>query len=92
MAPAGTDFSDDVFVSAVEVKDNNEVIENLSNLAFDRSGGGDLTSLNPKVFNYAQGSGTRCQMSSASDKWVYFHVSSAVTDKKIHTSTCKHFI
>ncbi|KAF0023608.1 hypothetical protein F2P81_024238 [Scophthalmus maximus] len=42
----GMDFSDDVFVSAAEVEDNNEVIENLSNLACDKSSGGDL--MDPK--------------------------------------------
>lgn len=36
-ASAGTGFSDDVSVSAAKVEDNNEVIENLSNLAFDES-------------------------------------------------------
>lgn len=51
LAPTGMDFSDDVFVSAAEVEDNNEVIENLSNLAFDKSSGGDLMSLNPKFCN-----------------------------------------
>lgn len=50
----GTDFSDDVSVSAEEVEDNNEVIENLSNLAFDKSSGGDLTSLNPNACNDAE--------------------------------------
>lgn len=55
LAIIGMDFYDDVFVSAAEVKDNNEVIENLSNLAFDKSSGGDLMSLNPNVCNFAQG-------------------------------------
>lgn len=41
-------------VSAAEVEDNNEVIENLSNLAFDESSGGDLMSLNPKTIHCAQ--------------------------------------
>lgn len=50
----GTDFSDDVFVSATGVPDNNEVIEHLSNLAYEKSGGGGLINLNPKVCNYAQ--------------------------------------
>lgn len=31
-ASAGTDFSNDAFASAAELEDNNEVIENLSNL------------------------------------------------------------
>ena len=48
------DFSDEVFVSAAEVEDNNEVIEHLSNLAFDKSSGGDLMSFNPKVCGRAQ--------------------------------------
>lgn len=54
-ALAGTDFSDDVFVSAAEVEDNNEALEHLSNLAFDKSSGGDLISLNPKFCNRARG-------------------------------------
>lgn len=55
LALTGMDFSNDVFLSAAEVEDNNEVIENLSNLASDKSSGGDLMSLNPKVCNYAWG-------------------------------------
>lgn len=43
------DFSNDVFVSTAEVEDNNEVIENLSNLACDKSSGDDLMKLNPKI-------------------------------------------
>lgn len=43
------------FVSAAVVVDNNEVIESLSNLAFDKSSGGDLMSLDPKVCKHAQG-------------------------------------
>lgn len=51
---AGMNFSNDVFVSAVEVLGNNEVIENLSNLALDKSiGGGDLMRFDTKVCNYA---------------------------------------
>lgn len=55
MVPTGTDFSSDVLVSDAEVEGNNEVIENLSNLASDKRSWGDLMSLNPKVCNCAQG-------------------------------------
>ena len=55
LAPTCIDFSNDVLVSAAEVEDNNEVIENLSNLAFDKISGGDLLRLNPKVCFCARG-------------------------------------
>lgn len=54
LALAFMDFSNDVFVSTAEVEDNNEVIENLSNLACDKRNGDDLMKLNPKIQTYAQ--------------------------------------
>lgn len=43
------------YLSATEVEDNNEVIENLSNSAFDESRLGDLMILNPNFCNCSQG-------------------------------------
>lgn len=66
----GMDFSDDVFVSAAEVEDNNEVIENLSNLACDKSSGGDL--MDPKVCCYARGLGNSVGWAQRTDSRIMF--------------------
>lgn len=49
LAFALLDFSNDVCVSTAEVEDSNEVIENVSNLACDKSSGDDLMRLNPNI-------------------------------------------
>lgn len=55
LASTATDFSNDVAnLSAADLEDIREVIENLSNLAFDYSILGDLMSPNPNVCNHSR--------------------------------------